>query len=271
MKKLLTLILTLVMTVFLANLNYNHTKADDNSPSRIENLSWLLNNPGYQTVTKIVFTKNTEMPIGGYDVTSIFRNNCISNNAYAFLDDYDVPQTVYLCCADGFVDKPSTGKNFAELGHITTIDFGDAYRLADEDNLDLKEMFKGSSVLTELDLTCFDTSKVINMKEMFNGCTNLSKIKVSNNFKTDLVTESMDMFAGSTNLPNFDANYVDKEKAIDVSLGGYLNNVDMPKPTPTPSPSKKDESCEKVIGPTWHWNNDKGICEEYSTVGTSTR
>jgi len=47
-----------------------------------------------------------------------------------------------------------------------------------------------------------------------------------------------------------------------------------PEPTPTPSPSQpvvKDESCEKVIGPTWHWNNDKGICEDYGVVGTSTK
>lgn len=34
---------------------------------------------------------------------------------------------------------------------------------------------------------------------------------------------------------------------------------------------KKDESCEKVIGPSWHWNNTKGICEEVSVVGTYTR
>jgi len=44
-----------------------------------------------------------------------------------------------------------------------------------------------------------------------------------------------------------------------------------PTPTPSPSPSKKDESCEKVIGPTWHWNNTKGICEDYGVVGTYTR
>jgi len=33
----------------------------------------------------------------------------------------------------------------------------------------------------------------------------------------------------------------------------------------------KDESCEKVIGPTWHWNNTKGVCEEYTLVRTNTR
>lgn len=38
-----------------------------------------------------------------------------------------------------------------------------------------------------------------------------------------------------------------------------------------PSPSKKDESCEKVIGPTWHWNESKGICEDVGVVGTATR
>jgi len=60
-------------------------------------------------------------------------------------------------------------------------------------------------------------------------------------------------------------NDTDKAKYVE------FNYEEEPTPTPTPDPGKKDESCEKVIGPTWHWNNDKGICEEYATVGTSTR
>jgi len=43
-----------------------------------------------------------------------------------------------------------------------------------------------------------------------------------------------------------------------------------PSPTPVPTPSK-DETCEKVIGPTWHWNNKKGICEDTGVVRTYTR
>lgn len=38
-----------------------------------------------------------------------------------------------------------------------------------------------------------------------------------------------------------------------------------------PDPEKKDESCEKVIGPTWHWNNTKGVCEDTGVVGTYTK
>jgi len=57
------------------------------------------------------------------------------------------------------------------------------------------------------------------------------------------------------------------------NIAKYVEIVkDVPTPTPTPSPSQpKDESCEKVIGPTWHWNESKGICEDYGVVGTSTR
>jgi len=44
------------------------------------------------------------------------------------------------------------------------------------------------------------------------------------------------------------------------------------KPAPVETVEEvKDERCEVVIGPTWHWNNDLGVCEEYTVVATSTR
>jgi len=57
--------------------------------------------------------------------------------------------------------------------------------------------------------------------------------------------------------------------------GGFIGSVTLgdntPSPSPSPSPQPEDKSCEKVYGPTWHWNESKGICEDYGIVGTSTR
>jgi len=54
-----------------------------------------------------------------------------------------------------------------------------------------------------------------------------------------------------------------------IEFNGWKDPEPTPQPDPTPDPTY--ESCEKLYGPTWHWNEPKGICEEYATVGTSTR
>lgn len=59
-------------------------------------------------------------------------------------------------------------------------------------------------------------------------------------------------------------------KVADYNGGTWFTKDFIAKANPSPE-SKKDESCEKVVGPTWHWNNTKGVCEEYALVRTSTR
>lgn len=59
-------------------------------------------------------------------------------------------------------------------------------------------------------------------------------------------------------------------KVADYDGGTWFTKDFIAKANPSPE-SKKDESCEKVVGPTWHWNNTKGVCEEYALVRTSTR
>jgi len=49
---------------------------------------------------------------------------------------------------------------------------------------------------------------------------------------------------------------------VDLNINEYVD------PTPV---DPTYESCEKVIGPSWHWNESKGICEDYGVVGTYTR
>ena len=88
-------------------------------------------------------------------------------------------------------------------------------------------MFYYCNSLTELDLSSFNTANVKDMRHMFDMGSNgsrLKKIYVSPQF----VTSNKDdwyvyMFNGCTAIPNFDAQYVGKEKAhYNETEGGYL-------------------------------------------------
>lgn len=105
---------------------------------------------------------------------------------------------------------------------------------------DMLEMFSNSKVKT-LDLSSFDTRKITNMNWMFNKCSNLTTIYVSDKFITENVSSSTQMFNGSTKLvggsgTTYNANHIDKEYAhIDggTSNPGYFTDVadkNIPKP-----------------------------------------
>ena len=86
------------------------------------------------------------------------------------------------------------------------------------------------SAASSLDLSSFDTSNVRDMSSMFLYSYNLKTIYVSNNFITDNVTSSTDMFLGANNLvggngTKYNSSYVDKTYArIDggTSSPGYF-------------------------------------------------
>ena len=61
-------------------------------------------------------------------------------------------------------------------------------------------MFYYCRQLTSLDLSSFNTSKVTDMDCMFNNCSNLSSIYVSDDWSTNAVTTSANMFMNCTSL-----------------------------------------------------------------------
>lgn len=61
------------------------------------------------------------------------------------------------------------------------------------------KMFQGCSRLTSLDLSNFNTSNVTNMTRMFDRCSNLTSLDVSN-FNTSNVTDMTDMLGACGNL-----------------------------------------------------------------------
>ncbi|WP_156885139.1 BspA family leucine-rich repeat surface protein, partial [Oribacterium sp. NK2B42] len=79
-------------------------------------------------------------------------------------------------------------------------------------------MFRLCSGLTTLDLSSFDTSIVTDMGSMFQNCGNLSTILVSENWTTNAVQLSNQMFTYSTSLvggagTKYDSGYTDVEYA----------------------------------------------------------
>ena len=68
---------------------------------------------------------------------------------------------------------------------------------------DMSFMFEGCSALKSLDLTNFNTAKVTNMGNMFEGCSALTSLGLTN-FNTAKVTEMGNMFNGCSALTSLD-------------------------------------------------------------------
>ena len=91
-------------------------------------------------------------------------------------------------------------------------------------------MFNGTAKNTgafySLDLSNFNTAKVTDMRYMFNSCSAVHKIAISDSWTTSQVTKSDNMFNGCKSLvggdgTKYSASYTDKTKAF-AGTGGYL-------------------------------------------------
>ncbi len=121
---------------------------------------------------------------------------------------------------------------FSGCNNIETIYVGDDWNTERVTNMDL--MFYGCYSLTSLDLSSFDTERVTNMDYMFYGCTNIETIYVGDDWNTENVTDSWNMFAncnklyGSKGSNVYDYQLTDKTYArIDggESSPGYLTKT----------------------------------------------
>ena len=98
--------------------------------------------------------------------------------------------------------------------------------------MNMANMFSNSGMLTTLDLSGFNTTKVTDMQGMFMNCTSLSTIYVSDLWTTSNVTNSTNMFQNCMSVvggngTTYDASHIDYTYAhIDVASNpGYLTDV----------------------------------------------
>jgi surface protein len=106
----------------------------------------------------------------------------------------------------GGVRMGTAFRQFLHFDGMTAINNLDL--LCTDSVVDFSEMFYYCSALTELDLSCFNTSNATTMEGMFYGCTNLLSIDLSN-FDTHKVTNMRSMFENLESIPEIDiSNFV---------------------------------------------------------------
>ena len=153
---------------------------------------------------------------------------------------------MFLCCYEltsldlssfNTRNVKSMSSMFEECNSLTSINLSNfnTYQVTD-----MSRMFSSCNALTSLDLGDFDTHNVTDMSQMFNHCNNLKAIYVGDDWTTAAVTNSDEMFYGSTKLvggmgTTYHDNHVDGSYAhIDggPSIPGYLSAAVEPTTPP---------------------------------------
>jgi len=249
MKKLLTLLLTLVMAICLINLNNSHTKADEGNKDYTYNYdgSWSSSEePSYNSADTITIVKTGSKNI----VVAIGTD-------YTWVTKTTEPKT-YTVKHNGTAISLAS----SPMGGTVTITEGPA-------DYTYTYTYNGSTGSWGPEPTQQSYSAGQTIDIVSPSSDEMITISVNGNVAKTLINETY-----VYTIKNNGAT-IELDKIEFMEEDAYVTITDTaPTPKPDPSPSEpvvKDESCEKVIGPTWHWNNEKGVCEEYATVGTSTR
>ena len=93
---------------------------------------------------------------------------------------------------------------FRDCPNLASVAGGDTSAVTD-----MREMFRGTTVLTSLDISTFVTSAVTDMREMFSGATGLISLIFPETYTTASVINMYKMFYGTTGLTSLDLSSFD--------------------------------------------------------------
>lgn len=204
----------------------NHLKCKDMSQGGY------LNHNGYTPTKWVEYQESTSTLTFHYDRFEGFTD---ATGKYDFNKGDTVPEWLGKNITKVVFDKemkkarPTTCYHwFDGMDKLTTIEGINYLNTSEVTNM--AGMFEGSSQLDSLDLTGFNTSKVKDMSSMFASCTLLNNIFAADTFVVADNVKGDKMFEGCMGLPVYDYEKVDKTKAIDITLGGYINFTNVATP-----------------------------------------
>ena len=135
-------------------------------------------------------------------------------------------KTIYMAEDSSYLFSDEDASNhFDKLTKINNLKLLDTSKVTN-----MKSMFEGCQNISTIDLSNFDTSKVTNMSKMFYFCNNMDSLDVSK-FNTGNVTDFSNMFFSCRYLDKIDVSKFDTSKAVDISgmfsSCAYLLSIDV--------------------------------------------
>ena len=189
--------------------------------------------PGYLTSTVVPwvgYTSNNKTLTFYYNEEKDYD---VSNKQYSFLEDH--PWKELGSEATTVVFDPSFAGYEVLAFSNTFADFKELTSVRGLENVNTSQlelmggMFLGCKKLTEIDLSAFNTPKLVSLIQTFYGCTSLKRIFVGEGWTTAKVRRTEDTFKNCTSLVGgahtaYDPDHVDADYArIDgSSTPGYL-------------------------------------------------
>ena len=182
------------------------------------NYSGDLWNRKQDTVTKIVFQDSINKIEGeseSWDISSA-KNKTVMARLVPNTDD-TTTNTLYIQGNGGVIANYNSSDLFCNFRKLTEIE---NINLLDTSNVtDMSGMFNSCSSLTSLDVSNFDTSKVTSMDSMFSGCSKLTSLDFKN-ATFDKVTNYTGMFSGVPSTINIITKDATTKSWLEDKLGG---------------------------------------------------
>ena len=141
----------------------------------------------------------------------ISSNDCKHKGLFdIFLDKNMVMKIEIIGCSDGVA--LSGEKLFAGFGNLQELD---VKRLSTSKVTDMRNMFQDCSSLTSLNLSNFKTDNVTDMSWMFGGCNSLTSLDLKN-FNTNQVNNMSYMFSDCKSLTSLDVSNFKTDNVTDM-------------------------------------------------------
>ncbi len=200
-----------------------------------ESFQTILRNAGYNAkITEVIFEVNKDLSTIDTSIGSFDLSNKKNGVVMGYITEDETTQDMYILhiatdddiiYANPISLRLFSGNYYGQSRVFLNLKEIKNMQILDTTNvINMESMFEGCKKLTSIDLSGFITDNVTNMKSMFYLCSGLTSLDVTH-FNTSNVTDMMAMFHTCSSLTSIDVTHFDTSKVTRISemFGGCKN------------------------------------------------